>query len=74
MDADTALVLGLIVVGFSIPSMVSAMSDRRTPRASIVTILIAGCLILYAVKSKPAGYALEDIPDVFFNVVAKFIP
>lgn len=51
MDADTALVLGLIVVGFSIPSMVSAMSDRRTPRASIVTILIAGCLILYAIKS-----------------------
>jgi hypothetical protein len=58
----------------SIPSMVSAMSDRRKSRASIFTILIAGCLILYAIKSKPAGYAVWDIPDVFFYVVAKFIP
>jgi len=46
MDADTALVLGLIVVGVSIPSMVSAMSDRRKSRASIFIILVAGCLIL----------------------------
>jgi len=58
MDADTALVLGLIVVGVSIPSMVSAMSDRRKSTASIFTILVAGCLIPYAIKSKPAGYAL----------------
>ena len=42
----------------SIPSMVSAMSDRRKSGAYIFTILISGCLILYAIKSKPAGYAV----------------
>jgi len=43
MDADTVLIMGLVTVGFSIPSMVSAISDSRAPRAAIVTILVGGC-------------------------------
>ena len=42
MTADTALVFGIIIAGFSITSIVSAFSDRRAPRASVITILIAG--------------------------------
>jgi len=74
MDTDLALVLGLIVAAFSIPSIVSSFSDRRTPRASMVLILIAGALILFALISKPGGYSIEQIPDVFFGVIARFMP
>ncbi|MEM6758551.1 MAG: hypothetical protein AAF601_03645 [Pseudomonadota bacterium] len=52
----------------------SALSDRRAPRASAITILIAGGLILIAIQTQPGGYALEDIPDAFVRVAARYLP
>ncbi|MEP3674096.1 hypothetical protein [Sulfitobacter sp.] len=74
MDADLALVIGIILAGFSVPSILSALSDKRAPRASAITILIAGGLILFAVQGKPGGYTFEQMPDVFVNVIARYMP
>ncbi|MCZ4256342.1 hypothetical protein O4H53_12395 [Sulfitobacter sp. G21635-S1] len=74
MDPDLALVLGIVIGALSIPSILSALSDRRAPRASALTILIAGALVLYAAQNKPQGYALEEVPDVFVDVVARYMP
>ena len=74
MDPDLALVLGIIIGGFSIPSILSALSDSRAPRASALTVLISGLLILYAVQEKPGGVTLAEVPDIFVNVVARYIP
>lgn len=74
MDPDLALVLGIIIGGFSIPSILSAISDSRAPRASMITILIAGGLILYAVQTKPGGIALNQIPDLFVSVLGQYLP
>ncbi|WP_299371208.1 hypothetical protein [uncultured Tateyamaria sp.] len=73
MSPDLYLVLGILIAGFSIPSVLSAISDRRAPRASAITVLIAGGLILLAVQSQPGGYTLQEIPDVFVRVIARFI-
>ncbi len=72
MQPDLALVLGIILFGFSVPSILSAISDGRAPRASMLTILIAGGMILYALQTDPDGYAMEEIPDVFVRVFAQF--
>lgn len=74
MTSDTYLVLGIILAAFAIPSIMSALSDRRAPRASAITILIAGGLILIAIQTQPGGYALEDIPDAFVRVAARYLP
>ena len=74
MDPDLALSLGIVVAAFSVPSILSAVSDRRAPRASALTILIGGALILYALQTKPGGYTLGQVPDVFVNVVARYLP
>lgn len=74
MDTDLALVLGIVIAGFSVPSIVSSISDRRAPRASMIMILIAGGLILFAMMAKPGGYRMEQLPDVFFSVIARFMP
>tara|TARA_R110002095_G_scaffold201901_1_gene183037 strand:+ start:392 stop:616 length:225 start_codon:yes stop_codon:yes gene_type:complete len=74
MDPDLALVLGTVIGALSIPSILSALSDKRAPRASALTILIAGGLILYAAQNKPQGYALDQVPDVFVDVVARYMP
>ncbi len=72
MDSDLALVLGLAIAALSVPSIVSAFSDSRAPRASVLTVLIAGGLIVYAIRSHPGGYALEDIPDAILHVIARY--
>ena len=74
MDSDLALVIGLVLAALSVPSILSALSDSRAPRASAVTVLIAGGLVLYAMQTHPGGYSLGEVPDVFVSVLAKFIP
>ncbi|MEL7100066.1 MAG: hypothetical protein AAGM84_14670 [Pseudomonadota bacterium] len=70
METDIALVVGIIIAGLSVPSILSAMSDGRAPRASALTILIAGGLITYALTQHPGGYTLQTVPDAFVRVVA----
>lgn len=74
MDPDLALVLGIIICGFSIPSILSAISDSRAPRASMLTILIGGGLVLYASQNSPGGLALGEIPDKFVSVLSRYLP
>lgn len=73
MQPDIALVFGLILAAFSLIGILSAFSDRRAPRASAVTILIAGGMILYALQSQPGGYRLNDVPDAFVRVLGQFL-
>lgn len=68
MDPDLAFVLGIIIAGFAIISVMSTISDSRAPRASVLVVLIAGGLIYYAVSTRPGGYPLDEIPDVFVRV------
>jgi hypothetical protein len=73
MEPDFALVLGIVLAVFAVPSILSAMSDRRAPRASAVLVLIAGSLILFAVMTQPGGYQFSDIPGVFMRVVRQLL-
>ncbi|AXI43811.1 hypothetical protein C1J02_19200 [Sulfitobacter sp. SK011] len=73
MDHDLALVIGIVLGVLSVPSVLSAFSDRRAPRASAITILIAGSLIVYAAQNKPNGISLDQIPDIFVNVIGRYL-
>ncbi|MEO9897478.1 MAG: hypothetical protein ABJQ34_00530 [Paracoccaceae bacterium] len=73
MTPDMALVIGLILAGLAVPSMLSAFSDKRAPRASALTILIAGGLLLFAIKTQPGGYTLQDIPNAFVRVIGQIL-
>ena len=70
MTQDIYLVIGILLIGFSIPSMFGALADRRSPRVAAVVIVVGGCLILLALSQKPGGYPLDDIPRAFIRVLA----
>jgi hypothetical protein len=70
MDPDFALVVGLLLAWLAIPSIVSAYSDRRAPRVSAILVVIAGGLVLYALRMRPEGYHWSDIPEAFVRVAA----
>ena len=73
MDPDLLIVIGLVVGGFSIPSILGAIADGRVPRAAAIAVMVAGGLIVLAINEDPGGYAINDMPDVFVNVVARYI-
>ncbi|SDF02392.1 hypothetical protein [Sulfitobacter delicatus] len=74
MNTDLALVIGCLLAVLSVPSILSALTDRRAPRASALTVLIAGGLILYALRANPGGYSFAELPNVFVSVAADFLP
>lgn len=72
MDTDLILVLGLVVVFFAIPALVSAYSDGRRLRAPTAALLIGVGLMVFAYVVHPGGYRLEQMPDVFFGVIGRY--
>ncbi|MCG6904312.1 MAG: hypothetical protein LJE68_16690 [Rhodobacter sp.] len=72
MPQDLMLVAGIFLTGLAIPSILGAVSDRRSPRTAAIAVLIGGTLILLAVSQKPGGYTLRDVPQAFVRVVAHF--
>ena len=73
MDNDLFLVLGFIIGSLSIPSVISAFSESRPPRAAAVLVAIGGSLIVLAIMRQPGGYTFEDLPAAFTRVVAQYI-
>lgn len=74
MDADLAMAIGLVLGIFSVPSLLSAISDGRPPRVGTVFVVVAGGMILWSISRKPGGYSLEELPSVVLNVLARYMP
>uniref|UniRef100_UPI0040485757 hypothetical protein n=1 Tax=Yoonia sp. TaxID=2212373 RepID=UPI0040485757 len=73
MDFDLIFVLGSVITAFSVPAIVSAFSDGRTPRYPALIILIGIVMIGYAVNERPNSYTIQTIPDVFVSVIGRYI-
>ena len=73
MDPDLAFVIGFVLLVFSIPSIVSAITEARAPRVAAFTIISGGALLVWAIGAKPGGYDINEIPNVFVQVIAKYL-
>lgn len=73
MDADLFLVVGIVIIGFAIPSILGAFTEGRAPRTAAILVMIGGSLIALAVYQRPAAYSFQTIPDVFVRVVGQFL-
>ncbi len=73
MDSDLALVIGVVLVIFSAPAIMSAFADRRPPRVAALTLVGAGILLVWAISQQPGEFVFTDIPDAFLRVIARFL-
>lgn len=73
MDPDLAMAIGVVLGVFTIPSIMSAISDGRAPRVAAFTMIAAGALILWALSNKPGGYSFSELPDVLVRVIARYL-
>lgn len=71
-NQDLYLVIGIIVTGLSLPSLLGAMSDRRPPRVAAIALVIGGGLIMMALSQAPGGYTWADVPEAFIRVIAHY--
>jgi hypothetical protein len=69
---DLYLTIGVVILVFAIPSIVSAFSDGHAPRAAAIMVLIGGGLVAGAATQKPGGYVLTEVPEVFVRVVSQY--
>lgn len=70
MNADLVLVIGTLVAAFSIPSVVSAWSERRSMTVPGLSLALGIALAVYANALNDWQYQLNDVPMAFLNVIA----
>lgn len=73
MDPDLIFIIGLVLGVFSIPSILSAFSEGHAPRVAAFTIIAGGAMVVWAVQEQPGGYSINDIPNVFVEVIARYL-
>ena len=73
MDTDLFLVIGIVLCALAIPSLLSAYTEGRAPRAGAVLVLIGGVLIVVALSQHAGGYSFAEIPDLFFRVIGRYL-
>ena len=73
MDFDLIFVVGVALIAFAIPSLVSAYSDRRWPKIAALMVLIGGCSIAWAAQQNPGAYSFETVDDVIVSVIGSFV-
>ncbi|WP_300032432.1 hypothetical protein [uncultured Roseobacter sp.] len=73
MDPDLAFVAGLVLTVFAVPSLVSALSERRPPRVGAIALLAGVSLAGYAIASVEGGYTVQSIPKVFSRVLNHYV-
>jgi hypothetical protein len=74
MNSDLMLVVGLVVATLSLPALLNAWTEGRTPRAGAIMVMIAIGLIVAAIQAKPGGYTVAEVPEVFFRVLGRLLP
>ena len=73
MDPDLFFVFGLALGVLSVPAIVSAFLDGRTPRLPAYLILIAALMVGYAIQQKPQSYGVDTIDDTLARVISRYM-
>ncbi len=80
MDNDILTVAGVLIVGFSIPAILSAFSENHFSRSAFIMVLVGGILLVTAFALTGAPMTMDailaaviDIPNAFYRVLGKYI-
>ncbi len=66
---DLIMVIGVVVLAMAFPTAVGAFSRGAPPRAAMLALFAGGIMILYANSSRPGGYSVAEMPNLFMRVL-----
>ena len=67
---DLIMCIGVVVLAMAFPAAVGAFSRGNPPRAAMLALFAGGVLILYANSSRPGGYSVAEMPQLFVKVIS----
>lgn len=67
---DLIFCVGVLVMFAAFPSAVGAFSRGAPARMTLMFLFVGGGMIAYANASRPGGYSVAELPDVFMRVFA----
>ncbi|MCC6001017.1 MAG: hypothetical protein JJU19_09170 [Pararhodobacter sp.] len=74
MDRDLILLIGLCFLPLAFVALVSAWADRRRPWAALILGVMGGGMAGWAQFTHPqGGYALEDLPTIALETLARLM-
>ena len=68
---DLCLVLGILFFVLSLPSLLNAWVEGRTPRFG--ALLSIGGVVLVGIAVSRQNYAADEIPSVFLRVIGRLL-
>lgn len=70
MDPDIVFLLGVLVLGLSLPLTLAAYTTSgRSFRPVIVCLLIGGGMVFAAILQSPDGYSASDVPRIIVELL-----
>lgn len=73
MDFDLIFVMGITLLAFALPALVSAYADRRWPKMAGVMLVLGGGAIAYAAQENPGAYSLATVGDTIITVIGRYL-
>jgi hypothetical protein len=73
VDSDLSLVVGIMLVIITIPSLLSAWTEGRPPRVGALLSLAGLALVALALMDHPGRYTFDNLPSVFGRVFARYV-
>lgn len=73
ISTELLLVSGVVLGMLSLVAWLSALIEKRPPRAAAIAVVVSGSLFLLAVSRGEGSFDLIDIPNAFVVVVASLI-
>ncbi|MCG6885093.1 MAG: hypothetical protein LJE62_15185 [Silicimonas sp.] len=66
---DLIMCIGCLVLFMAFPTAVGAFSRGAPPRMALLSLFLGGGMIVYANASRPGGYSVAEMPDLFLRVL-----
>lgn len=74
MDYDLLLILGLVMLALSIPSLLSALIDDRPPLVAGFGMALGVGMAAWGVIGGDQGMNPAALPRLFFEVLGRYMP
>ena len=74
MDYDLLLILGLVMLAVSIPSLLSALIDDRPPLVAGFGLLLGIGMAAWGMVGGNHGLNPAALPHLFFEVLGRYLP
>lgn len=73
IGADILIVIGTVVTGFALSSIVAGWATRTWPVMALVSLVIGLGLLVFVHIQLPGGLSPMDIPESFILVAARIL-